>query len=280
MVSSIGSQMSSMASSMFSKLDTSNKGYINKSDLQSAFSKLSGSNGSPSADDVFKQMDGNGDDKVTKEEMITSLQKISDQLDSQFQSSRMQTGGRQGGSGDMPPMPPGGMAPLGGADNAGMTKDQLTQMQKDGGSNNKLDDLVQNFDKADTNHDGKVSMTEVMAYDKSSSTSSSSSTSADSTGMSKDQLSQMLKDGGSNSKLEKLVQNFDKADTNHDGKVSATEAQTYDKSSSMDSTPSTSSSNQNDQVSVLLKMMQLMQAYNVNGQDEKHTGSSLFSASA
>jgi Ca2+-binding EF-hand superfamily protein len=217
MVSSIGSQMSSMASSMFSKLDTSNKGYINKSDLQSAFSKLSGSNGSPSADDVFKQMDGNGDDKVTKEEMITSLQKISDQLDSQFQSSRMQTGGRQGGSGDMPPMPPGGMAPLGGADNAGMTKDQLTQMQKDGGSNNKLDDLVQNFDKADTNHDGKVS---------------------------------------------------------------ATEAQTYDKSSSMDSTPSTSSSNQNDQVSVLLKMMQLMQAYNVNGQDEKHTGSSLFSASA
>jgi hypothetical protein len=262
---------------MFSKLDTSNKGYINKSDLQSAFSKLSGSDGSPSVDDVFKQLDENGDDKVTKEEMTTSLQKIADQLDSQFQSSRMQAGGRQGGSGDMPP---GGMAPLGGADNAGMTKDQLTQMPKEGGSNSKLDDLVQNFDKADTNHDGKVSMTEAMAYDKSSSTSSSSGTSADSTGMSKDQLNQMLKDGGSNSKLENLVQNFDKADTNHDGKVSATEAQTYDKSSSTDITSSTSSSNQNDQVSVLLKMMQLMQAYNVNGQDEKNTGSSLFSASA
>jgi Ca2+-binding EF-hand superfamily protein len=193
----------------------------------------------------------------------------------------MQAGGRQGGSGDMPPMPPGGMAPPGGADSAGMTKDQLTQMQKEGGSNSKLDNLVQNFDKADTNGDGKVSMTEAMAYDKSSSTSSSSSSSTDSTGLSKDQLSQMLKDGGSNSKLENLVQNFDKADTNHDGKVSGTEAQAYDKSSSTDSASATSSSNQNDQVSVLLKMMQVMQAYNVNGQDNNQADiSSLLSTTA
>ena len=73
--------------------------------------------------------------------------------------------------------------PAPGADNGGMTKDQLTSLANNIGSSDstassKISDLVKNFDKADTNGDGKVSMQEAMAYDQAKSSSGSSSTSS------------------------------------------------------------------------------------------------------
>jgi Ca2+-binding EF-hand superfamily protein len=188
MVSSIGSSSvaslmhrpdpSQMASKLFSKLDSKNQGYIEKSDLQSAFEQISGSSNSgntASADEVFKQLDGNGDGKVTEQEMSDSLTKMAEQLDSQFNSMRTSRQGGMQGMGGMPPPPPQG------ADSAGLTKDQLTSMVSDTGStDSKLTNLVNNFDKADTNGDGKVSAQEAMAFDRSSKSGSSSSTSADS----------------------------------------------------------------------------------------------------
>lgn len=181
MVSSIGNTMhrpdpSQMANKLFSKLDTKNQGYIEKSDLQSAFDQISGtgnSGNSASVDDIFSQMDSNGDGKVTKDEMTSSLQKLADQLDSQFNS--MRTSGKGGGMGGMPPPPP----PQG-SDSAGFSKDELqSQLDKTGTSDSQrsslISNIVNNFDKADTNGDGKVSAQEAMAFDQASQTSASAS---------------------------------------------------------------------------------------------------------
>lgn len=177
MVSSIGNSMqrpdpSQMANKLFSKLDTKNQGYIEKSDLQSAFNQISGSGNSgntASVDEVFKQLDGNGDGKVTKDEMTDSLKKIADQLDSQFNS--MRTSGKSG----MPPPPPPSSGKSDSGD--GLTKDQLTSISKETGStDSKLTNLINNFDKADTNKDGKVSIQESIAYDQTNQTSASAST--------------------------------------------------------------------------------------------------------
>lgn len=181
MVSSIGNSMqrpdpSQMANKLFSKLDTKNQGYIEKSDLQSAFNQISGSGNSgntASVDEVFKQLDGNGDGKVTKDEMTDSLKKIADQLDSQFNS--MRTSGKSG----MPPPPPPSSGKSDSGD--GLTKDQLTSISKETGStDSKLTNLINNFDKADTNKDGKVSIQESIAYDQTNQTSASASTNSSS----------------------------------------------------------------------------------------------------
>lgn len=186
MVSSIGSSMqrpdpSQMANKLFAKLDTKNQGYIEKSDLQSAFNQISGSSSSDntsSVDEIFKQLDGNSDGKITKDEMSSGMQKLADQLDSQFNS--MRTSGKCGqGMGGMPPPPP----PTSGKSDSGdgLTKDQLTSISKETGStDSKLTNLANNFEKADTNQDGKVSMQEAIAYDQTNQSSASTSASTES----------------------------------------------------------------------------------------------------
>jgi Ca2+-binding EF-hand superfamily protein len=142
---------SKMVDKIFSKLDTKGQGYIEKSDLQSAFNQVSSkrsSGNTPSVDDIFQALDNNGDGKVTKQEMSDSVKKLADQLDSQFQSMRMSGKGSGGMSkGDMGSM----------ADSTGMST------------------LAQNFDAADTDQDGKISVQEAMAYQASNEKTSPSS---------------------------------------------------------------------------------------------------------
>jgi Ca2+-binding EF-hand superfamily protein len=142
---------SKMVDKIFSKLDTKGQGYIEKSDLQSAFNQVSSkrsSGNTPSVDDIFQALDNNGDGKVTKQEMSDSVKKLADQLDSQFQSMRMSGKGSGGMSkGDMGSM----------ADSTGMST------------------LAQNFDAADTDQDGKISAQEAMAYQASNEKTSPSS---------------------------------------------------------------------------------------------------------
>lgn len=95
-----------------------------------------------------------------------------------------------GNSGSNPPPPPpdfGSNNSSGGVDSTGgsaFTKDLLTSMAQEVGSSNstvaeKLSNLAANFDKADTNSDGKIDGKEAMTFDQvNSSNSSSSSTSA------------------------------------------------------------------------------------------------------
>lgn len=186
-----------MADKLFSKLDSSGQGYLTKADLQSAMDSVSSasttastssaSGSTSSVDDLFSQLDTNGDGKVTKQEFTDTLKKVAEQFDSQamqanggMQGSNM--GGGMSGMGGMPPPPP---PPQDGSSNSGFTKDELTnQLSQIGSSDSQrsstISDIVNNFDKADTNGDGKVSFKEAMTFEQSQSNSSSSASSSSS----------------------------------------------------------------------------------------------------
>ena len=179
-----------LAEDLFTQLDTSGQGYLQKADLQSAFDNLSSSgagssNSSTNVDDLFASLDTNSDGKVTKDEFADSLKKLQDSLEQQFQDGRMQMAiqaGGMNGMGGMPPPPP----PPQGGDEAGFTKDELSSQLDEIGSSDsarssQISSIVQNFDKADTNTDGKVSFQEAMAYQQSTTSQQSTATSEDST---------------------------------------------------------------------------------------------------
>ena len=165
MISILPSNASQIASSLFSKLDTISQGFIEKSDLQAAFSKLDSSSSSSdtsSVDEIFSSLDSDQDGKITKSEMTTGIENLVGQLNSQLNSSRMQNG--------MPPPPP----PKG--DDQGFTKDELSSIaSKTDDSNlaNLMSSIAANFDAADTNGDGKVNSEEAMAYKQASESGSS-----------------------------------------------------------------------------------------------------------
>ena len=165
---------STMTNEVFAKLDTKNQGYLTKDDLQSALGSSADSSSSSQVDALFKTMDSNEDGQISKDEMSSSLKKITEDLDSQMAYVGAQ------GTGGMNGMPPGqGMPPPPG-DDAGLDKSQLSKMAGDASSSGNtqqasdLNSLVQSFDKADTDKDGKVSFKEAMAFKESQSGSTSS----------------------------------------------------------------------------------------------------------
>ena len=168
-------QATQMASLLFSTLDSKNQGYIEKTDLASAFSQISSkSSDGSSVDDVFAALDSNSDGKVTESEFSAVLSKLQEQLDSQ----RMQGHGGPQGMGGKPPPPP--------ADDAGFTKDELTQQLSEADSTDSarsslITKIVDNFEAADSNGDGKVSFQEAMAYDKSTQATTTSDTGSNAT---------------------------------------------------------------------------------------------------
>lgn len=271
MVSNISSSVSSWASTLFSQLDSSNKGYISESDLSSAFSLLdnSGSDSSSSASKVFSSLDSDKDGKVTKDELTSSLEALSAQLNSQYDASRMASAMGNG----MPPPPPSG------SDNndSGLTKDQLSSIAGTTTDSNLADlmnNVANNFSAADTNGDGKVTAAEAMAYQQSSSgtgatSGNSNSASESDAGLTKDQLTSIAsttKDSKLADLMSSVTSNFSTADSNGDGKVSRAEAMAYKESTqsanSTDTTSSTTSSNSNDET--VKRILELLQAYATN----------------
>jgi Ca2+-binding EF-hand superfamily protein len=173
------SNVSQVSSRLFATLDTRKQGYLEKSDLASAFSQIASKNGdSTSVDDVFSALDNDQDGKVTESEFSGTLAKLQEALDGQFNQTRMRRGGSDGGpqgTGGMPPPPP----PQG--RDPGFTKDELSgQLEQIGSSDSQraglISSIVNNFEAADTNGDGKVSFEEAIAYDQSQSTGSDSTT--------------------------------------------------------------------------------------------------------
>lgn len=171
-----------MAEDLFSRLDSSGQGYIQKSDLQAAFDKIASASGSSSTstgsssnvDALFTKLDTDSDGKVTQQEFKDTLRKLHDNLEQQFHNSRMLTAmeaggiGKTNGMGGMPPPPP----PQG--NDQGFTKDELSsQLEAIGSSDSKrsglISSIVENFDAADTNGDGRVTFQEAMAYQQSTS---------------------------------------------------------------------------------------------------------------
>jgi Ca2+-binding EF-hand superfamily protein len=156
--------ISSIASSLFTKLDTKKQGYFEIDDLKSAFDKIQDTQSD--ADDVFSQLDVDGDGKVTQSELTSSMESIADSIDNQFNDLRMSMA--MAGMGMMPPPP---------ANDSGFTKEELqSQIEDIGNGDSKreslLSKIVANFDDADADGDGKVSFNEAIAYDQSSSTDS------------------------------------------------------------------------------------------------------------
>lgn len=286
---------SKMAEDLFSKLDSSGKGYIEKSDLASAFSKVSGSSSSDSTstDDMFSKLDSDGDGKVTKAEMSATLAKIASELDGAFPRMRLQDGqNSQSNQGEMPPPPPQGA-------------NQASQ----GSSSTDSSSSSQSNDPADTNGDGTVSAKEALAYAEkqlSSNTDSSSTTNSDTQlmqmlggmppppqnggqddqGFTKDQLTSMSKELSSTDSqrsqiMSDVASNFDAADSNGDGKVSGSEARAFEESKSASSTESTTNSSStiasnSSDAQFMKQMMDLLHAY---GNLDQSTENNRFSAS-
>lgn len=191
MVSGI-SQASQMATQLFSRIDTKSQGYIEKSDLASAFSQISSrstsstssasssASASASVDDVFSALDSNSDGKVTKDEFASVLAQLQEQMDSQ----RVQGGGQGGphGAGGRPPPPPPG-------NDSGFTEDELSsQLDAIGSSDTQassmISTIISNFEAADSDGDGKVSFAEAQAYDESSKTATASDSTSSTSSMS------------------------------------------------------------------------------------------------
>ncbi|PLK48622.1 EF-hand domain-containing protein [Uliginosibacterium sp. TH139] len=177
MISGLGSSISSMASSLFARLDTKSQGYIEKTDLQSAFEQISGAS---DADEIFSALDGDSDGKLTESELTSSLTKLAEELDNQFNAMRMSGAmagmGGPGAAGGMPPPPPP-------QDDEGFTQDELSaQLEEIGSTDSKrsslISSIVENFDQADTDGNGKVSHSEAMAFEQESGTGGSDSTQA------------------------------------------------------------------------------------------------------
>lgn len=147
MVASISAGVSKWADSVFSKLDTKNQGYIDKTDLQSALSATDDGGGMQSGDidDAFSALDGDGDGKVTKSELTDAMTRLSDQLNAQFDASRVN------GRGMRPDGPPPGPPPGG----AGGSTD----------STSSASNTSSTTEPADTNGDGTVSAQEQAAYE-------------------------------------------------------------------------------------------------------------------
>jgi Ca2+-binding EF-hand superfamily protein len=180
MVSALNSSTS--ISQLFAKLDTRSQGYLEKSDLVSAFSKIAADSSSSTAEDVFAALDSDSDGKVTESEFSTTLTKLQEELDSQFNQMRLQGHGGHGpqGMGGMPPPPPP-------QNDAGFTKEELSsQLEEIGSSDSErtsfISNVVNNFEAADADGDGKVTFAEAQAYNSASESNSetASSTSASS----------------------------------------------------------------------------------------------------
>ncbi len=299
MVSSINS--ASSISQLFSKLDTKKQGYLEKSDLVSAFSQIDSSSDSTSVDQLFTALDSDGDGKVSESEFSSTLTKLQEELDGQFNSMRM--GGFQGaqgaGMGGMPPPPPP-------QDDEGFTKDELqSQLDEIGDSDSErssfISNVVNNFDEADTNGDGKVSFAEAQAVNGNSSSADETSASSnkpahmppppqgEDDGFTLSELKSQQEEIGSSdsqraSLISSIVSNFEAADTDGDGKVSFAEAQAYQEQTSGTTdgtTTASTSSAANSDAQLMKQIMQLMHAYSsFNDNNTNSSLSSLLSVSA
>jgi Ca2+-binding EF-hand superfamily protein len=163
-----------MVNNLFNQLDGTNKGYLEKSDLVSAYEKAQDTSSTASVDDVFSALDSDSDGKITKEEMTTGIQKLAEQLDSAFNAMRM--------SGMPPPPPP----PQGKEKDGGLTKDEISAIAsntQDSQLAELMNNLAASFDEADSNGDGVVSVQEAMAFQakQSSGSGTAVSTAADTT---------------------------------------------------------------------------------------------------
>lgn len=294
---------SKMVDDLFSKIDTTNKGYLSKSDLQSTLSQLSGSDSSNSAgsssssnstnssttvDEMFKKLDSNNDDKITKDEMSSGMKKLVDALDSQFNQMRM-NGTSQGGSGDstttsgMNRPDPSKMvdnlfSKLDTTNKGYLEKSDLqsalSQSPGSGSSSgtSSSPNVDEIFKKLDNNGDGKLTKSEM--------TSGMSSTAQASKGGGTPPPGGADSASGTSStsatQSSSSTKTYDPADANQDGKVSEQEKIDYAQAKQdKASTSSASSTSTNSDARVMKQIMDLMHAYSSFDSSTNNSGLSV-----
>ena len=294
MVASISSStVSDWSNALYSKLDTNNQGYISKTDLEAAYAKATGTTSASAtsatggasgtadtsaADQLFAQIDTNKDGKITKSELSDAVSKVADQLNAQYDQSRVANGAQPaaGGGGHVNDGDGHGRVGAKGAVGGGGGAPASTGSSTSG-STSSTSSTSTYIAAADTNGDGTVSADEAAAYAKLQASGAATSGSQSADGLTKDQLTSELQAAGSSggkhaAVLSKLVDNFDKADTNGDGKVTQDEAKSYLKSAhsqqaggasgtGASSTAGTSSTSSNDAASALANALQVLKAY-------------------
>lgn len=285
--SSSSSLSSKFAEALLTSLDSDSSGSVDSTEFSSAALELA--NGDESVvKDVFSSLDSNKDGSISIDELTSMLSA----------QSTMASGG-------MPPPPTSAHQ---GKEDTGKTKDELTAMASEVSSSDSnlaslLSSVVENFDAADANGDGKVTAAEAMAYQQETSASESdaskvtasgsmppppppSSSSHEDAGYSKDELTAMASDTAStdsnlSSLFETLAQNFDAADTNGDGKVTSAEARAYQdatKSASIGTTTSASATDESHDGSSLMKALLAQIISNYTTQNTLSGSSVSFSA--
>lgn len=167
-----------MAQKLFSEIDTTGQGYIERSDLAAAYetttSVISTSSDDSDIDELFSQLDSNDDGKITQQEFTDSFIQIDEQISNIMSQMRAN---EALGMMPPPPPPPPPDAQAGEAGD-GFTLEQLTAQLEEIGSTDPrraelISNIIENFEEADADADGKVSFAEAMAFDEGGSTDES-----------------------------------------------------------------------------------------------------------
>jgi len=177
-------QLKTDAGAVFQKLDSQQKGYLEQADFSAALSQLQQSADDEQSAEWFSQLDADQDGKLTSDEFSTA---VSEQLYNAQGKFGMPGGGPQG----MPPMgpPPG--------EDEGKTVDELGAMVEELSSTDSkaaagLQAIIDQFDSADANKDGKVTMQEAQALKQQSQSKTDSTTTANTEDSSQLRLQQTL----------------------------------------------------------------------------------------
>lgn len=126
------------ADRLFAELDAFGRGAIERADLERAFDKIADKT-TAGAERLFTRLDADGDGAISKAEFSGSINRLADQLDHHYMRLRLQGDGG-------PPLP---------ASDAGFSRDALTGL---------VSGIAENFDRADTDGNGRVSIREMRAY--------------------------------------------------------------------------------------------------------------------
>lgn len=277
-------QLTEAAGSLFGKLDSQNKDYLEQSDFSSLLSGLQNDEAGTKSEELFSSLDSDGDGQLTSSE-------FSDNFSNLLYSA-------QGTMGSMGPRP----AP---PQDSGKSKDELTALleeleQDDEKSTEGLQSVLDNFDSADTDGDGKVTMQEAMTYRESTEGSSdmksmqgmpppppgAMDSSTKESGITADELTALLEelsetDSEKAADIQSLIDNFDSADSDGDGKVTMQEAKSFRESQQTESSSLagkvSSSSDQSESISKLLSrtMQQLMGTYGELTKTNSQSGSAV-----
>lgn len=151
-------QHTEAAGQLFGQLDSQNKGYLEQSDFSSLLNGLQNKEAKAKSEELFSTLDSDSDGQLTSTE-------FSDNFSNLLYSA-------QGMMAAMEPRP----AP---PQDSGKSKDELAAMLEELGQENEtategLQSLLDNFDTADADGDGKVTMQEAKSFRQSQQTESSS----------------------------------------------------------------------------------------------------------